>query len=46
MNSLNTILADWYPDGNFTEDELWYAIAESEGVDPCEIMDGDITDYL
>ena len=38
---------DYLPeDGIFTEDDLWDAIAESLGVDPCEIADGDLVDYL
>jgi len=46
MNSLYSILAEWYPDGNYSEEELWDAIAESQGVDVYSIMDGDLTDYL
>jgi hypothetical protein len=38
---------DYLPsNGKFTEDELWDAIADSLGVDPSEIMDGDLVDYL
>lgn len=38
---------DYLPeDGNFTEDELWQAIADAENVDVSEIMDGDLIDYL
>ena len=33
-------------DGNFTEEELWEAIAESLGVEPEDIMDGDLVEYL
>lgn len=33
-------------DGNFTEDDLWEAIAESNGVDVSEIMDGDLVEWL
>lgn len=33
-------------DGNFSEEELWEAIAEANGVDVSEIMDGDLVDYL
>jgi hypothetical protein len=46
MDNLYSILSTWYPEGDFTEAELWDAIAESEGVDVYEIMDGDLTDYL
>jgi hypothetical protein len=38
---------DYLPeDGNFSEDELWEAIAESLGVDYSEIADGDLVDYI
>lgn len=46
MTNLYSILAEWYPDGDFTENDLWEAIAESEGLDINSIMDGDITEYL
>lgn len=46
MDNLYSILANWYPDGQFTESDLWDAIAESQNVDVSEIMDGDITEYL
>ena len=37
---------DSLPDRPFSEDELWEAIAESLGVDPSEIADGDLVDYI
>jgi hypothetical protein len=46
MSNVYEILAEWHPEGDFTESDLWDAIAESEGVDVSEIMDGDLTDYL
>ncbi len=46
MSNVYEILAEWHPKGDFTESDLWDAIAESEGVDVSEIMDGDLTDYL
>lgn len=46
MSDLYSILAEWYPDGEFSENDLWEAIAESEGVDMNSIMDGDLTEYL
>ena len=46
MSDLYSILAEWYPDGDFSENDLWEAIAESEGVDINSIMDGDLTEYL
>ena len=33
-------------DGNFTEEDLWEAIAESLGVDYSDIADGDLVDYI
>jgi len=46
MSNLYTILAEMHPSGDFTESDLWEAIAESEGVDVYEIIDGDLTEYL
>jgi hypothetical protein len=46
MSNLYSVLSTWYPDGNYTEAELWDAIAEVEGVSVSEIMDGDLTEYL
>jgi len=43
----NPTYYDYLPeDGNFTEDDLWEAIAEANGLDVCDIMDGDLVDYL
>jgi hypothetical protein len=33
-------------DGNFTEEDLWEAIAEANGVDYSEIADGDLAEWL
>ena len=46
MADLYATLAEWYPDGNYSEQELWDAIAEVHGVDVNEIMDGDLVEYL
>lgn len=46
MNNLYSILAELHPSGDFTESDLWEAIAESQGVDVNEIMDQDLTEYL
>jgi len=46
MNNLYSILAELHPNGEFTESDLWEAIAESEGVEVNEIMDRDLTEYL
>ena len=38
---------DYLPkDGEFTEEELWQAIADSLDVDYADIADGDLVDYL
>jgi len=37
---------DYLPEGNFTEDDLWEAIAEAAGVDASEISDGDLVEWL
>ena len=37
---------DWFPDGNFTEQDMWDAIAEAEGVDVSEISDRDLTEFI
>ena len=38
---------DYLPEnGKFSEEQLWEAIAEANGVDVNEIMDGDLVDYL
>lgn len=46
MSDLYSILADWYPERNYTEADLWEAIAESEGVDVNEIMDRDLVEFI
>ena len=43
---LDVVLSEWYPDGNFTEEELWDAIAEVNEVDVNEIMDQDLTLFI
>lgn len=40
------ILMDWFPEGNFTEQDMWDAIAEAEGVDVNEISDRDLTEFI
>jgi hypothetical protein len=38
---------DYLPkDGKFTEDDLWEAIAEANGMDYSEIADGDLVEWL
>lgn len=33
-------------DGKFSEDDLWEAIADANGLDKDEIMDGDLAEWL
>lgn len=38
---------DYLPeDGNFSEDDLWEAIAAATGQDYSDIADGDLVDYI
>ena len=37
---------DYLPEGPFTEDDLWEAIAEAAGLDVSEIADGDLAERL
>jgi len=46
MSNLYSILSERHPDGDFNEMDLWEAIADSEGLELNEIMDGDLTEYL
>jgi len=46
MSDLMQLLAEWHPDGDFTEEDLWDAIAEVEGVDVNEISDRDLTEFI
>jgi hypothetical protein len=41
-----SILMESNPEGDFTEDDLWEAIAESHGVDVNEISDRDLTEFI
>lgn len=40
------IVAEWYPDGDFTEQDLWEAIAESDGYSRDYYEDGDLAEWL
>ena len=46
MMDLYSLLAEWYPDGNYTESDLWEAIAETQGVEMNEIMDRDLAEFI
>ena len=43
---LYSVLAEWYPDGNYSEEELWDAIAEVNELNVNEIMDGDLLNFI
>ncbi len=40
------ILSERFPDGNFTEQDLWDAIADSMEVDVNEISDRCLTEFI
>lgn len=44
--SAQEILNRWFPNGNYTEDDVWEAIAEANGMDYSEIADGDLAEWL
>lgn len=46
IKTVDQVLYEWYPDGDFTEEDLWDAIAEVNDVDVNEIMDQDILEYI
>lgn len=41
-----SILEELYPDGNFSESELWDAIAEADGYELDYYADGDLAEWL
>lgn len=44
--SVYTILAETHPDGNYTEQDLWNAIAEADGYELDYYEDGDLAEWL
>lgn len=46
MKSVYTVLEEWGIQDDFTEQDLWEAIAEANGVEYADIADGDLVDYL
>lgn len=44
--SVYQILDEWFPDGKYTEDDLWDAIAEADGYEQEYYADGDLTEWL
>ena len=43
---VHEVLQEWYPDGNFTEQDLWEAIAEEDGYERDYYEDGDLFEWL
>ena len=46
LSNLYTVLAEWYPNGNYSEQDLLEAIAEVNEVDVNEIMDRDLAEFI
>lgn len=44
--SVYEILMDWYPDGVYTEQQMWEAIAEADGYSKDFYEDGDLAEWL
>jgi hypothetical protein len=46
-NKMKKSYIDFLPeDGNFTEEDLWQAIADANDIDVNEIMDGDLVEFI
>ena len=46
-NARRASYVDYLPEsGNFTESDLWDAIADANGLDVSEISDGDLAEWL
>jgi len=45
LNVMEILIRD-YPTGNFTESDLWEAIAESDGYERDYYEDGDLAEWL
>jgi hypothetical protein len=46
MKTIEMILMENHPNGIYNEDDVWEAIAESQGLDYSEIADGDLAEWL
>jgi hypothetical protein len=46
MKSIQMVLMENHPDGIYNEQDVWEAIAESQGLDYSEIADGDLAEWL
>lgn len=44
--TVDEVLADWFPDGNYTESDLWDAIAEADDYERDYYEDGDLAEWL
>jgi hypothetical protein len=44
--NIYTILAEDHPEGNFSESDLWAAIAESDDYERDYYADGDLAEWL
>lgn len=40
------IISEWFPEGDFTESDLWDAIAESDNYERDYYEDGDLAEWL
>jgi len=46
MKTIGMILMENHPNGIYNEQDVWEAIAESQGLDYSEIADGDLAEWL
>jgi len=46
MKTFEMLLLENHPDGIDNEQDVWEAIAESQGLDYSEIADGDLAEWL
>lgn len=46
MKTIEMILMENHPNGIYNEQDVWEAIAESQGLDYSEIADGDLAEWL
>lgn len=44
--SVDEVLAEWFPDGKYTEADLWDAIAEADDYERDYYADGDLAEWL
>lgn len=44
--SVMEILMEWFPEGDFTEDDVWEAVAEADGHQRDYYADGDLAEWL